>query len=381
MKIGYFTSKFPFPKNYRDYLCGGSIISTYNTVNELAKNHEISVFTTSINRKDNTETYQNLTIFRYGSFKFATANISLSHIYKPLNHHVDIAHVSLDVPPGPISGLVYHNRRKVPLVVTYHGDWIGEYGGIIRRLGVFFSNKLIFNKLLSKADTIICPSNIESNVLESYKEKIKIIPNGIHLDEFDIPFSKEECRYKLDIPPETKVVLFVGHLLPHKGPDVLLKAVPQILKSLKNIKVIYLGSGQLQNSLINMSRKMNINKNIEFQGYVEDKFKKALYYKAADVLVLPSFSESFGIVNLEAMASGLPIVASNVGGIPNVVIHSINGLLFDAGDHRALADEIIYIFQNDELREFFAKNGKKMVQDYSWEKIALKIERVYEELT
>lgn len=379
MKIGYFSSKFPYQWDFKDYLCGGSIIATSNIVKEMVKKHEIRVFTTSINRRSNTEIYNNLKIFRYGSFKFLTTNISLGHIYKPLNHDIDIAHVSLDVPPGPISGLVYANRKKVPLVVTYHGDWIGGHGGAIRRLGVFFSNKLIFDKLLSKADTVICPSNIESELLGDYKEKIKIIPNGIHLNEFDIPFSKEESRNKLDIPPETRVILFVGHLLPHKGPDVLLKAVPQILKMLKNIKVIYLGSGQMQNKLHNMSLEMNINDNVDFGGYIDDKFEKALYYKAADVLAVPSLSESFGIVNLEAMASGIPIVGSDVGGIPDVVVDGKNGIIVPPNDSRLLANAILNLLDDDSLRARLGKNGKKMVSSYSWSQIAEKTEIVYEE--
>lgn len=113
-------------------------------------------------------------------------------------------------------------------------------------------------------------------------------------------------------------------------------------------------------------------------GFVEDGLKP-LYYKAADVFILPSTmnTESFGIVNLEAMACGVPIVASNIGGIPDIVKDGENGLLVQPKNTEALANAIIYLLENEDMKKKLGLNGKMKVKNYSWEKIAEKTEAIY----
>jgi Glycosyltransferase len=107
-----------------------------------------------------------------------------------------------------------------------------------------------------------------------------------------------------------------------------------------------------------------------------------LYYKAADVFCLPSTmsTESFGIVNLEAMACGVPIVASKIGGIPDVVKDGENGLLVPPWDSEALADVIIYLLENEDIREKMGNIGREKVEGYSWARIAEETEKVYKEV-
>ncbi|MBT9151423.1 MAG: D-inositol 3-phosphate glycosyltransferase [candidate division WS2 bacterium] len=108
---------------------------------------------------------------------------------------------------------------------------------------------------------------------------------------------------------------------------------------------------------------------------------KPFYYNAADVFCLPSTStESFGIVNLEAMTCGVPIVASKIGGVPDVVKDGENGLLVQPKDYEALADAIIYLLENEDERERMGKNGREKVESYSWERIAEETEKVYSSL-
>ena len=106
-------------------------------------------------------------------------------------------------------------------------------------------------------------------------------------------------------------------------------------------------------------------------GFVEEE-KKALYYKSADIFSLPStnMAESFGIVNLEAMASGIPMVGSNLGGIPDIVNEGENGLLAKPCDYQSLANSLLKLLKDDDLRLKMGNNGKRMVADYSWDKIA-----------
>jgi glycosyltransferase involved in cell wall biosynthesis len=310
-----------------------------------------------------------------------SSNISFDLLGKPVKYNVDIAHEHFDIPHGPFAGLRYAKKKNVPLVVTYHGDWIESYGGLTRRMAIAFHNKYLVDKLLSYANAIISPSRYyidESRFLRKYKDKIVVIPNGINIDEFDIGYSKKECREKLGLPHNEKILLSFGYLSPYKGPDILVKAMPKIMKKVPDAELVFVGKGVMRAELEMLSKKYGVEKNIKFAGFVEDGLKP-LYYKAADVFVLPSImsTESFGIVNLEAMACSVPIVASEIGGIPDIVKDGENGLLAQPGDSEALADAIIYLLENKDVRERMGKNGRWKFENYSWERIAEETEMLY----
>ena len=384
MRIGYFVAKFPYDhqdeKHSEKYAGGGSDIAAYNLAISMAhRGHEINVFTTAIDSKDSIEKYENIIIQRYGTnFRIFNRNISFKMLVKPIKYDIDIVHVHLD--ESILAALLYAKRKKIPLIASYHGDMIDIYGRFISKTLVYFYNKLV-NKLLSYADVIISPSECyidESRFLGKYRDKVVVIPNGINVDEFDAPYSKEECREQLGLPLSENIILFLGGLNPHKGPDVLLKAMPQIIKEVSNTELVFVGRGTMKKELEMVSKKLGVDEYIRFAGFVEDAFEKAVYYKAADVFVLPSTGpEAFGIVNLEAMACGVPIVASKIGGIPDVVRDGENGVLVPPRDSEALADAIIYLLKNEDVREKMGKNGRKKVKDYSWEKIAEETENVY----
>jgi len=383
MKIGYFVTKFPYNQQFNDYAYGGSSLAAYYLAAQMAKrSHEVNVFTTSINSEDSIEKKDNVTIYRYcTNFRVLTSNISVRMFKKPVDHNVDIIHTHFDIPPGPLAGLRYAKKKKIPFIVTYHGDWVESYGGLIRRVGVAVHNKYLVDQVLSYADTIISPSEYYINgsrFLRKYREKIVVIPNGINLNEFDISYSKEECRIKLGLPLNKKILLFFGYLSPYKGPNALIKAMTNILKNVPDVELVFAGKGVMQAELEILSKKLSIEKNVRFVGFVKDDLK-ALYYKAADIFVLPSTmsTECFPIANLEAMACGIPIVASNIGGIPDIVKNGENGLLVQPEDTEALAKAIIYLLENEEIRKKMGQDGLKKIIDFSWEIISEQTEKIY----
>lgn len=388
MKVGYFVTLFPtMNSESENNVYYGSSRSAYNVAVNLAlKGLDMVIFSTSSNSKDFEEEYGNVIVHRYATnIKLLSTNVSIGMFWKPLKYHVDIVNVNFDIPPGPIAGLLYAKIKKVPLVVTYRGDWIENYGGLFRKLAVSFCNNFLVDKLLSHADVIISPSEHyidESRFLGKYRDKIVVIPNGINIDEFDIDHSKKKCREMLNLPLGDEIILFVGTLGPHKGPDVLLKAMSMVVKSMPNTKLVFVGDGVMRNELKTLSKKLGVKKNIKFVGFIGDTTKKAMYYKSADIFVLPSTGghEIFGNVNLEAMACSIPIVASKIGGVPDVVKDGENGLLVPPKDSEALADAIIYLLENEDVRDKMGKNGKKKVEGYSWKRIAEGTEMVYEGL-
>ena len=394
MKIGYFITTFPyknFPKKYNNRLikygyCGGAErVAQHLAVNMSQRNHKITVFTTSINSKDSIERYENMRIHRYGAnFKIGYANMSFKLLYKPLKHDIDIVHAHAGNPLAPIAAYQYAKKKKKPFVVTYHGDGQENWGSFIRRISVSFYNKYFLDKILSYADVIISPSEYyidESRFLGKYRDKIVVIPNGINVDEFDIGYSKDECRKKLGLPIDKNIILFLSALYSFKGPHILIKAMPKIVKEVPDAELVFVGSGEMREELEGLCNKIGVKKYVKFAGFVEGSMKP-FYYRAADVFCLPSTMkhEIFGIVNLEAMARGVPIVASKIGGVPDVVKDGENGLLVQPKDSEALADAIIYLLENEDVRERMGKNGRKKVEDYSWEKIAEETEKVYKDV-
>lgn len=390
MKIGYFVINYPYSnpifnkKYFGNHICGGAPRAAYYLAKQMInRGNEVKIFTTSINSKNSTIKNVNNTIYRYGTiFKVMGTHLSYGQLIKPQKHRVDIAHGHFDIPPGPISAYLYSKRKNKPLIITYHGDW-AVHGYFFRKIGVSFFNKFIVNKILDKADIIISPSlryTNQSKFLYKHKNKTITIPNGINLSNYQINLSQRECREKLGLDIEKKIILYVGSLSPYKGTDILLRSMPRVLKEIHDAYLIYVGEGIMEKNLLTLARKLGISEKIYFPGFIGSSYEKALFYKSADIMVLPSFAEIFGIVNLEAMAAGIPIIASNVGGIPDVVKDGENGLIIPPHDVKSLEKSIIYLLTNNNVRERFVENGRKMVLDYSWELIAEKTEKIYEEL-
>lgn len=388
MKIGMFTTEFPFKGPFStsediSLFWGGVAEIVYNLVLNLSRKHEISIFTTSPVDKEMVQTYGNIIVYRYKkSFKFENTDISLDLIRKPLKHDVDIVHIHRGSPPGAIAGYLYAKVKRKPCVLTYHGDPETMSGSIMRRFSVSFFNRGIHHRILDQADTIIAYSNQfldESKFLGKYRDKIKIISNGINLEDFDVPYSKEECRDKLGLSKDGKVILFVGGLIERKNPHVLLKTLPIIKKFVPNAELIIAGKGLMLDKLKKLSQRLDIDSNVRFSGFVTGN-EKLLYYKSADVFVLPSSVESFGLVLLEASAFGLPLVVSSLEAFKAIVEERYNGLFTETGNEKDLADKIIYLLENRDIREQMGKNGRERVKDYSWERIAEETEKVYEEV-
>lgn len=386
MKIGYFVNHFPFTDGVNgipQYHCGGAENAAYYIALEMAKRgHDITVYTTSPTSESSLEEHDSMKVYRYGTnLKIGTSNISWGQFRAPVDQSFDLVHTHFDLAPGPLAGLRAAKNAHLPLIVTYHGDWVDTYGGLFRRLGVTISNKFLVGKLLDYASHIISPSKMyteKSLFLRLYRDKTVVIPNGINIQDFYVPDSKDCYREKLGLPVDGKIVLFFGFLAPYKGPDILLSALPRILAAVPNTRLIFAGRGIMRQDLENLSRKLGLEKNVLFVDYVKDELKSS-YYKSADVFVLPSVmdTECFPLTILESMVCGTPVVASEIGGIPDAVINGRSGFLVPPGDEESLATAIVNILNDNEKREDMSVFGKKYVEAYSWTDIAEKTEDLY----
>ncbi|MFC1962419.1 glycosyltransferase family 4 protein [Chloroflexota bacterium] len=392
MIIGYFCSHFPYKNllteaDYAEqYSHGGTETVAYFLATKMAqRGHQASVFTSSIDSKDSTGIQEGVVVHRYGTnFKIESANISSKMFWKPLKEQVDLVHAHFSTPPGELAGLWYAKRRRIPLILTYHGDAPEGYGKFMRRLSLSLYNKYVLDKLLSYARIIISPSEYyvnESRFLGKYQDKLVVIPNGVEAQDFEVPYSAKECREIVGLPPDRNIILFVGDLVPYKGPDVLLKAMPRVIKSVPKSELVFVGRGELRKDLEDLSVRLGIENCVRFTGFIGGE-SKALYYKSADVFVLPSTmtKEVSPLVLLEAALSGLPLVVSDLQTFKSTVVDGFNGLVTKRGDESALANAILRLLENQDLRNRMSRNAKEKAKDYSWDKIAEKTERVYEQV-
>lgn len=375
MKIGFFTTSFPYKRPFNkksigleSYMTGGVGEVVYNLSIKLDQlGHKICIFTTSADSEDSIEKYRNIIVYRYGkNLKIADTNISLGLLNKPKKHDLDIVHLHSGSPPATLSALRYIKGNRKPFVVTHHLDPEWNYGSLIRRILVFVYGKYHLNNALSKSDVIIGLSDYfinTSKYLPYFREKAVVIPNGINLDDFDAPYTKKDARNRIRLPQDNKIILFVGSLTERKGPQVLLNAMPTILKAHPDARLILVGSTTAYiRHLEKLARDLCIESEIKFTGYVDDA-TKMMYYKSSDIFVLPSFSEAFPLVLLEASACGLPIVVSDLEVFKEIVEEGYNGISAKTGDAESLAEKIIYLLDNEHVRDEMGENAAKKVKN------------------
>lgn len=378
LKIAHFVSNYPDKNQKGAY---GKSLAVYNLCNYLAqKDHNVEVFTITSQRESYDEQYQGVKIHRCGSlFGYKSERFSYNILRRDLKYF-DIIHIHSGISMCFFVGYKFSKKFKKPLVVTWHGDSIyepeyGRYTGVIPRMAAA-GYKPIADKILKDADSIISVSKSyidKSTFLENHKEKIVAIPNGIVLSEFNYCSNKEECKKQLGFG-NSKVVLFMASLYPLKGPHVLIKAIPKVVEQEKNVIFVFAGGGNI-NYYQHLSDTIGISKYIKFVGYITD--NKSLYYQAADIFVLPSFLECFPLVNLEAMACGTPVIASDVGGVSDIVIDNKTGLLVPPEDSLQLADAIKELLQNEKKRKSMGINARELAENYSYDVIGDKTEKLY----
>ena len=241
-------------------------------------------------------------------------------------------------------------------------------------------------RIISGVDRVICATEAESALIEKLyganRDKIDVIPLGVDLDRFR-PLGRDDARRQLAIGDDEHIVLFVGRIEPLKGVDILIKAAA-MLESDVECSVMIVGgdesSHQQVAQLQELAREGGIEERVAFVGAV-DHDKLPLYYSASDLCVVPSHYESFGLVAVEAMASGLPVVASRVGGLSGTVRDGETGYLIPWLCPEPFAERIELLLANEPLRRNLGEAAREAVARYRWENVAGAMLDLYNELT
>ena len=277
------------------------------------------------------------------------------------------------------AGIGLKHLNRVPLVSTIHAT---EYG---RRGGVFSDyNRMIHEIevwLGSESKRVICCSHFMAEqvnkVLAVPYEKIRVIPNGIDPAIFTNLKGVGEVRSRFAERGE-KLVLFVGRLVVEKGVHVLLDAIPKVLQKVE-AKFVIAGDGYLRSEVVKRVAERGLGGKVHVTGYLDTDTIRRLFL-AADVCVIPSLYEPFGIVALEAMAAGCPVVASDTGGLSEIVEHEKTGVKVYPNNPDSLAWGILRVLESKDLAERLKKNMREKVErEYRWSTIAQATKAVYQE--
>jgi glycosyltransferase involved in cell wall biosynthesis len=238
----------------------------------------------------------------------------------------------------------------------------------------------VVSKLLRKADRVVAVSRAQQksfDFAEIPDRHFVVIPNGVEPGIAIDATQRRQARERLGIPDSDGVIVAIGRLAPEKGIDLLISAFSAILNALPNALLILVGSGQSAKSL-QLFASVKAPNRIRFEGHIPNPL---IYYAAADIVAVPSRSEGQGITALEAMSHGLPVVASNTGGLAESITDGVTGRLFPEGNAHVLTRTLTELLREPAERERLGKAARERVlKTYSTDASIQQIAKLYHEI-
>jgi glycosyltransferase involved in cell wall biosynthesis len=276
------------------------------------------------------------------------------------------------------------NSRRIPLLSTIHATEMGRNHGSLHDQMQRDIHMAEWDLVYESWRTIACSQYMAWEVqtyFDAPAAKVDVIPNGVDPRPFDaldrgalLPWRDHLAR------GDEKIVAYVGRLVWEKGLQVLVDAAPQIVAIYPQVKFVVDGGGDFRFDLAERDRRNGVGDWFLFPGRISDEDRERLY-KTADVAVVPSLYEPFGIVPLEAMAAGCPVVASDVGGLHEVITLHETGILVHPNDPGSLAWGVLHTLVHPQWAAARAANANRMVREfYNWDRIATMTKAVYERI-
>lgn len=275
------------------------------------------------------------------------------------------------------------HRHKLPLIATIHATEHGRHGGIHSDLSRTI-HQLEWELSYEAWRVIVCSAFMRGEVMHALNtpyDKIDVIPNGIRAEKFQFEFPEaERAAFRLRFAaPDQPLIFFVGRMVREKGVQVLIQAMPIVRTEFPNAVLVIAGGGYRAH-LDEFVRFCHLEDAVRFTGFIPDSDLLRLY-RVVDVAVYPSLYEPFGIVALEAMAAGTPVVVSDAGGLKEVVRHEETGILTWAGNPESVAWGILRVLHDPVATQRRVKNAQKTVQrEFNWRRIAQHTQQVYKRI-
>jgi glycosyltransferase involved in cell wall biosynthesis len=378
LKIGIFTD------SYKPYT-SGVVTSISNFKEELIRlGHEIHIFAPSYPNYEDVEE----NVYRYYSLPSPTnPDYTLAlPIYPGMNTivkklHLDIIHVHSPFTMGRV-GLRYARKHHIPLLFTYHTryDQYVHYVPLAQDLAREVTIKYSSN-FCNHCDHIIAPSYEIESIIKAFKVEtpISVIPSGVPIDKY-VHEDAGWLRENYAIPANNRILLFVGRLTQEKNIPFLIHSFKKVKESQPNTSLVIIAQGPLEEELKHLvtTLGLSLNDDVIFTGALPYASLVNAYY-SADLFVFSSLTETQGLVLIEAMAAGIPVVAVRASGVREMVEDGIDGILTEC-DTGELAGAIVRVLQDEKLYHTLQINAKKKADQLSSRSMAIKLEQLYKDM-
>jgi len=381
MRIAFFTNC------YKPLVNG--VVTSISSLKEAygRKGHEVYVFAPRV------EGYidQEKNVFRYRSINLTSKvkyplPIPLSFKVKKVitEFNPDIVHIHHPFLLSSVA-IMYGKKLGIPKILTIHTQYeqYAYYVSPVPERITHEAIKMIISNLADKTDCITTPSASMKELIKGYgiKNRIEVISNAIHLISFkeDDELKRTEIKKKYNLKEDDKIILFVGRVASEKSIDKIIKALAIIKKrNTGKEKLLIVGDGPAMDELKLLTRSLKVEEDVIFAGTVSYE-EIQHYYKMAYVFTIASTTETFGIVTIEALASGVPVVAVKAPGAADILTDGLDGLLVD-DDIEKIANALEKIIKEPELREKLSQGALKTSEKYSIDTISERMLNLYREI-
>lgn len=351
---------------------------------QIAAGHEVHVFTSDWDKEKRIEKKEEIIdgVYVHRCYHIAKmanfASLWPSLFNKLLKGNFDIIHSHLFAHPHFIFSAAAAKIKRIPHVHTTHCPWSDAPRSLVGKIGVLVSYNLVSRLALKSIGKVIAITPWENSFITKYgasKDKIVNIPNGMG-EQFFKKIKNNNFKKKHGI--KKNLVLFFGRLSFTKSPDKFVEIAKLVLKERDDVTFVLRGPDE---GLKEKVKKMIGNeKRIILLGETRNREEIIEMYQAADVFVLPSYREGLPLTLFEAMASGSPVVATPVNGIPYEIKEPENGFLVKHGDNKKFAERINQLLDDKKLNKKISENNVKKSKEYSWEIINKKTLELYSSL-
>lgn len=296
-------------------------------------------------------------------------------------YNIDIIHAHFTYPEG-FAGFLARHMVKVPFVLTLHGYDILTEPSI--KYGVRLEKRFdtMVRKVFAEVDKVFAASEYVYEAAISAgcpQERLVLMPNGVDIERFNQSLNGSLVRKVLGIADRPVVFTLRWHE-PKNGIEYLIRAIPHVLREVPEAVFVIGSDGPLMGYHKILAQNLGVDDHVLFVGRIP-RMDLPSYYAASDVFVIPSVVEAFGLVTVEAMACGKPVIGTNVGGIPEIIVDGVSGFLTEPKNPEKIAEKVILLLKSPKLRKKMGRNGRKIAEEkFDIKKRVHKILSVYNQL-
>jgi len=344
-------------QDIKNPLGGGAEVHLFELFSRISKwGHNVTLLCSRFKGAKRKEIVQGIRVIRCGTR--GSFNFFVPFAYYALCKNLQFDVVVEDINKIPFYGPLFIKKPLLGIIHHLFGKTIYKEVAFPAATYVYLSERLIPFFYRNIPFTVVSQSSKQELLRMGMRgENLTVIHNCV-----DHQLYRPSGLTKFDIP----TVAFVGRLKKYKSIDILIKAMQIVAGEIDRVKLLIIGDGDYRNQLQRLTTKLGLDSIVEFTGYVEEGRKVELLERS-HVVVNPSPKEGWGLTNIEANACGTPVIASDAPGLRDSVINGQTGLLFEYGNIRDLAEKILLILGNRELREKFSKGALSWASGFSWD--------------